>query len=84
MPNIKPVSDLRNYAEVLSEVREDEPVYLTRNGRGCYAIVDMNYVDEFNRLKAEMRILSDLYNAKERADREGWVSIDDVKKKYGF
>ena len=31
MPNIKPVSDLRNYAGVLSEVRENEPVYLTKN-----------------------------------------------------
>ena len=39
MPNIRPVSDLRNYASVLLEVREDEPVYLTKNGRGTYAIV---------------------------------------------
>ena len=46
MPNIKPVSDLRNYAEVLSEVRENAPVYLTKNGRGCYAIVDMDYLNE--------------------------------------
>lgn len=30
MPNIKPVSDLRNYASVLMEVHENEPVYLTK------------------------------------------------------
>ena len=41
MPNIRPVSDLRNYAAVLTEVRENEPVYLTKNGRGAYAIVDI-------------------------------------------
>ena len=41
MPNICPVSDLRNYAAVLNEVHEKEPVYLTKNGRGAYAIVDI-------------------------------------------
>ena len=30
MPNIKPISDLRNYTEVLNEVNEGNPVYLTR------------------------------------------------------
>ncbi len=39
MPNIKPISDLRNYTEVLKEVQEDHPVFLTRNGRGEFAIV---------------------------------------------
>ena len=41
MPNIKPVSDLRNYTEVLRDVAEGAPVFLTRNGRGRYAILDM-------------------------------------------
>lgn len=34
MLNIKLISDLRNYTEVLKEVRKNQPVYLTRNGRG--------------------------------------------------
>ncbi len=34
MPNILPISDLRNYTEVLNKVDVDKPVYLTRNGRG--------------------------------------------------
>ena len=41
MPNIKPVTDLRNYTEVLREVSMDSPVFLTRNGRGRYALVDL-------------------------------------------
>ena len=36
MPNILPVSDLRNYNEVLKNCRKGEPVYLTKNGRGRY------------------------------------------------
>ena len=39
MPNIKPVSDLRNYNKVLRDIAVGEPVFLTRNGRGRYAIV---------------------------------------------
>ena len=41
MPNIKPVSDLRNYNEILRDIAVGEPVFLTKNGRGKYAIVDM-------------------------------------------
>lgn len=41
MPNIKPVSDLRNYSEVLHDVAEGAPVFLTKNGRGRYAIIDI-------------------------------------------
>ena len=34
MPNIKPISDLRNYNEVLRDVEAGSPVFLTKNGRG--------------------------------------------------
>ena len=54
MPNIKPISDLRNYTEVLKEVKKNQPVYLTQNGRGAYAIVE---VDELDRLKATITAL---------------------------
>lgn len=57
MPNIKPISDLRNYTEVLKEVRMNHQVYLTRNGRGAYAIVD---VDELDQLKATIKLLTKL------------------------
>ena len=30
MPNIKPVSDLRNYTEVLRDIAVGEPVFLTK------------------------------------------------------
>ena len=47
IPNIKPISDLRNYTEVLKEVSTNQPVYLTRNGRGAYA---MNYMVEIREI----------------------------------
>ena len=82
MPNIKPVSDLRNYAEVLSEVRENSPVYLTKNGRGCYAIVDMDYLNEVERLKAENRLLKEVYGAMREADEKGWIPADEIREMF--
>jgi len=34
MPKIMKISALRNYSEVLDEVRHGEPVYFTKNGEG--------------------------------------------------
>ena len=42
MPVIKPISDLRNYNQVLEKVSVGSPVYLTKNGHGCYKFVAKN------------------------------------------
>ena len=79
MPNIKPISDLRNYTEVLKEVDSVSRVYLTRNGHGAYAIMSIEEADELDRIKAANTIVSNLRKAKERADKEGWVSDDEIQ-----
>ncbi len=83
MPNIKPVSDLRNYTEVLKEVDASNRVYLTRNGRGQYGILTMAEIDELDRYRAAYTLFSKLKSAEERADREGWISADDLEKELG-
>ena len=55
MPNIRPVSDLRNYTDVLKDISIDSPVFLTKNGRGRYAIID---IDEYERTQAKIKIMS--------------------------
>lgn len=45
MPNIKPVSDLRNYGEVLRDVAVGQPVFLTKNGHSRYAVLDIPSCD---------------------------------------
>ena len=79
MPAIKPISDLRNYTEVLKEVDAVSRVYLTRNGHGAYAIMSIEEADELDRLRAVHRIVADLHKAKERAEREGWVSDEEIQ-----
>ena len=41
MNNIKPISDLRNNNNVLNDGTVGAPVFLTKNERGKYAILDM-------------------------------------------
>ena len=81
MPNIKPISDLRNYTEVLNEVKEDNPVYLTRNGRGEYAIVKIKDLDK---LKATIRLLAKLEEGEKSAREKGWLSANDVEARLGL
>ncbi len=38
MANIFPVSDLKNYTEVLSHCDNGSTIYLTENGRGKYVV----------------------------------------------
>ena len=78
MPNIKPVSDLRNYNEVLKDVAFGEPVFLTKNGRGKYVLLD---IEEYEKTRAIIKLLSNLSEAEELVkDKEGWISSEDVNK----
>lgn len=83
MPNIKPISELRNYTEVLKEVDASNRVYLTRNGHGQYGILTMAEIDELDRYRAAYTLFSKLKSAEERADREGWIPADDLEKELG-
>ncbi|MDE6760838.1 MAG: prevent-host-death protein [Lachnospiraceae bacterium] len=83
MPNIKPISDLRNYTEVLKQVDASNRVYLTRNGHGEYGILTMAEIDELDHYRAAYTLFSKLKKVEERADKEGWVSADDVEKELG-
>ncbi|MBO4425201.1 MAG: type II toxin-antitoxin system prevent-host-death family antitoxin [Spirochaetales bacterium] len=76
MPNIKPVSDLRNYYDVLSEVREGAPVFLTKNGRGAYAIITLKEYEEYKQLEA-------LFSSRKKDRVEVYLSEEEVKQKLG-
>ena len=83
MPNIKPISELRNYTEVLKEVDTSHRVYLTRNGHGEYGILSMEEIDELDRYKEAYFLFLKLRQAEKRADKEGWISADEIEKDLG-
>jgi len=79
MPNIKPISDLRNYTEVLKDCSSGEPVFLTKNGRGKYVLIDMQ---DYEKQKAIMTLLSKLAEGEASVkSQEDWLSHDDVMRK---
>lgn len=81
MPNIKPISDLRNYPEVLRDVAVGEPVFLTINGRGKFAIIDIN---EYESLKAYLKLMSQLSKGELAGREKGWLTIDTVESELGI
>ena len=80
MPNIKPVSDLRNYNMVLRDIDVGQPVFLTKNGRGRYALIDMT---EYEKMKATIQLLSELSKGAQSGKEQGWLSLDEVEASLG-
>ena len=56
MPNIVPVSDLRNYNEVLKNCAIGEPVFLTKNGYGAMVVLSL---EEYSRLTDQVELALD-------------------------
>ncbi|BAK93743.1 type II toxin-antitoxin system Phd/YefM family antitoxin [Tetragenococcus halophilus] len=73
--NIKPISDLKNYGKVLQEVTNGEPVFLTKNGRGKYVIID---IEDYDKLKASLEVVENLKDA----EVSGIVDIETAKKRF--
>lgn len=76
MPNIKPISDLRNYTEVLHDVAVGAPVFLTKNGRGRYAIVDMQ---DYEQTQATLKLMNELAKGRCSGEQEGWLTADEMR-----
>lgn len=60
MPNIMPVSDLRNYNTVLQKVSAGTPVYMTKNGRGVYAIMEIGDLEEYEEAMTLLRMKKEM------------------------
>ena len=83
MPNIKPVSDLRNYTSVISEVGYGERVYLTKNGHGNITLIDMKELDDIENELALYKFKYEMAMAEKSIREEGTISADDLEKDLG-
>lgn len=81
MPNIRPVSDLRNYTDVLKDITAEEPVFLTKNGRDRYVVMDM---EEYEKTRAALKLMSELARGERSGKEHGWTDIDDVERLLGI
>ena len=78
MPNIKPISDLRNYGEVLRHVSIGSPVFLTKNGHGRYAVLDIEEYTEYEKVQAWRKLKSELDKGRLSGEENGWTPADEV------
>jgi PHD/YefM family antitoxin component YafN of YafNO toxin-antitoxin module len=81
MPNIKPVSDLRNYTDVLRDIGVGEPVFLTKNGRGRYVILEM---EEYEKTQAAIKLMMELAKGEKSGKEQGWLSVEDMASSLGI
>lgn len=79
MPNIKPVSDFCSNPEFLREVTEGHPLFLTEDGQGRYAILDIQDYDKMredaDRMTSRWPALytDELFDPPDSSD---WVFVD--------
>ena len=78
MPSILPVSDLRNYNEVLKRCQVGEPVFLTKNGRGRFVVLD---IEDYERSLAERKLLLKLKEAEDAVKTgDEWLTLSELKR----
>lgn len=83
VPTIDKVSSLRNYQAVLEKVRPGNPVFLTKNGTGRYAIVDTSDYDFLYQAAFE-KLFDQLDKHRAEAEQEGWVNESAVRERFGL
>ena len=83
MPTIRPISDLRSYASVLQDVKTGKPVFLTKNGRGKFAIIDINEYEDMRATKGLQQLAAELEKGRKSGEKEGWIPEADVWKELG-
>jgi prevent-host-death family protein len=78
MPIIKPISDLRNKSNQISELanNSNEPIFITKNGEGDLVVMSMSY---YSKMQLKLDLLSKLSVSKnQRAEGDKGRTIKQV------
>ncbi|MBR3017030.1 MAG: prevent-host-death protein [Clostridia bacterium] len=84
MPKIAPVSELRNYGQVLEMVKPSSPVYLTRNGRGMYSLHSIEDDEAFEKAKAMVALMTELTRGFRDGEEKGWLTDEDLDRHFAM
>jgi len=65
MPQIKPISDLRNKSNEISDLahQTDEPIFITKNGKGDLVVMSMAH---YGSLQLKLDLLAKLSTARDQ------------------
>ena len=85
MRAIFPVSDLKdNYSAMVNNVSYGNRVYLTKNGVGKCAMVDMRELEDLDKQKAVLNLMTKLTDAKASVSEDGGISAEMLEKELGM
>lgn len=84
MPNIKPISELRNYTNVVKEVSYGSRVYLTKNGHGHIALINMHELDDLEKQLALYKFQVEMQKGEQSIAMEGTISSKELRKELGI
>ena len=79
MPNIKPVSELCNYGEVLNDVAIGSPLFLTENGHVRYVVLDIEEYGEYEKMMAWNTLMMELNKGRCSGDENGWMNAKEAR-----
>lgn len=82
MPTIAPISELRNYGQVLEKVKPNAPVYLTKNGHGAFSVHRIEDDEEYEKTKAMLKLMTELNKGFQSGEQQGWLSEDDLDRHF--
>ena len=66
---------------VLRDAAVGAPVFLTKNGRGRYVILDMQ---DFEKMQATLRLMNELAKGRKSGEEKGWLTLENVEKQLGI
>ena len=66
---------------VLRDAAVGAPVFLTKNGHGRYAILDMQ---DFEKTQATIRLMNELAKGRKSGEEKGWLSLEAVEEHLGI
>ena len=81
MPNVKHVSALKNYDDVIRDVSMKNPVFLTVDENENYVLIDAK---DYERMQATISLFSELSKGVKSAKESGWVSMEEAEAALGI
>ncbi len=84
MPNIMPVSELRNYTNVVKHVSYGNRVYLTKNGYDQITMINTKELDEIEKQLALYRFKLEMEKGERSILEEGSITSDELKEELGI
>ena len=78
MPKIAPVSELRNYGQVLEMVKPSSPVYLTKNGHGVYSLHSIEDDEDYEKARAMVSLITELAKGFGTGEDGEWLTDEEL------